>query len=131
MYARKATEIELDQHTLFDMAPAQRPPRAPDLIWNTMEELFGPVEQGTNAHARRNKAIKDLKLLGAEPEDLPRALASFRASWPRAYCTDIALATHFPLLRPKRVAPPCPDCGVGGGMHAIDCRAVTTTTSEH
>ncbi|HEY1309264.1 MAG TPA: hypothetical protein VGF24_37250 [Vicinamibacterales bacterium] len=95
--------------------------RKRDLIWDQMEVLFGTVVSGTNAHARRNKAVKDLKLLGAEPEDLPRALASFNAAFPRACCTDIALATHFPQFRPRHIDPPCPECGMSPPMHAADC----------
>lgn len=114
-------DIEAEQTSLFYMPEEPQPPRPRDLIWDRMEELFGPVKHGTNSHARRNKAIHDLKLLDAEPDELSRALTAFQASWPKAHCTDIALATHFPLLRPKKIEPPCSECGVGGGMHAEDC----------
>lgn len=99
--------------------------RPRDAIWDEMEVLFGRVVSGTNAHKKRNKAVKDLKLMGAEPAELPRALHGFNAAFPGACCTDMALATHFPRFRPKQIAPPCPDCGVGGGTHAADCSRVT------
>jgi len=95
--------------------------RKRDVIWDQMESLFGHVVSGTNAHSRRNKAVKDLKLMGAEPSDLPRALHSFQAAFPRACCTDIALATHFPQFRPKQISPPCGECGMSPPMHVADC----------
>jgi hypothetical protein len=99
--------------------------RPRDLIWDEMETLFGRVVSGTNAHKKRNKAVKDLKLMGAEAPELPRALHGFNVAFPGACCTDTALATHFPRFRPRTIAPPCPECGVGGGTHAIDCSRVT------
>lgn len=99
--------------------------RPRDQVWDQMEVLFGRVVSGTNAHKKRNKAVKDLKLMGAEPSELPRALHSFNAAFPGACCTDMALATHFPRFRPKQISPPCPECGVGGGTHSADCPRVT------
>ena len=99
--------------------------RPRDLIWDEMERLFGRVVSGTNGHKRRNKAVKDLKLMEAIPEELPRALRALNVAFPGITCTDIALATHFAQFRPRQISPPCPECGVGGGIHSIDCSRVT------
>jgi hypothetical protein len=72
--------------------------RPRDPIWDEMEVLFGHVVSGTNAHHKRNKAVKDLKLLGASAADLPRLYRLFQARFSGCTCTDVALATHYPLL---------------------------------
>lgn len=114
---------------LFDddglVVPRQRSPRKRDEIWDQMEALFGNVADGTNAHRKRNKAVRDLRLMEATAEELPRALHSFNAAFPGACCTDLALATHFPRFRPKQISPPCPECGMSPPMHVGDCSRVT------
>lgn len=101
-----------------------------DHIWDTLEELFGTVPPGTNAHAKRNKAIKDLRLMEATADELRRAYRTFNVSYPNARCTDTALATHFPDLRPKKVQAPCSECGTGGGWHTTDCSSVTLRPAD-
>lgn len=118
-----------DQEMLWqdDAEPAKRKPRKPrppDPIWEQLEVLFGPAVPGTNAHAKRNKAARDLRAYGATPASLVRAKAKYHQQFDGSACTDIALATHYPLLLPNGSAPvqaPCSECGVGGGLHAEDC----------
>lgn len=89
------------------LAPAE-PARARDLVWDELEHRFGPVAPRTNAHAKRNKAVADLKRAGATPE----TIAAAAAAWPRTFeatLTDVALATHYPQLVHKRAsAAPAP-----------------------
>lgn len=72
--------------------------RQPDVIWDTLVELFGPVADKTNAHGKRNKAVKDLKALGASVESLTTAVRQWPRLYPDATMTDVALATHYPQL---------------------------------
>jgi hypothetical protein len=102
-----------------------RKPGKPNPVWDTLIELCGPVEYGTRAHGKRNAAVKDLMLMKATPDELRRAAAAYNRQWPAAGCTDMALAMHFPLFRPKAIEKPCEECGVGGGTHSIDCSHVT------
>lgn len=103
------------------VVPQPRKPRKPDVIWDALEQIFGPVPYGTRAHGKRNLAVKDLRLMEATPDEVCRAKAEFHKAFPACRCTDMALAMHFPLLRPKKISPPCQECGVGGGYHAADC----------
>ena len=104
--------------------------RPRDVIWDEMEALFGRVVSGTNAHKKRNKAVRDLKLMDAQPAELDRALRSFNAAFPGACCTDMALATHFPRFRPKQIAQPCAECGMSPPNHAVDCVSVTSAAQR-
>jgi hypothetical protein len=111
------------------VVPQPKRPHKPNPVWDTLEELFGPVEHGTRAHGKRNAAERDLRLMNATPEEMRHAVVAYNAQWPAAGCTDMALALHFPLFRPKKIEQPCSECGIGGGCHAADCVTVTSDQS--
>lgn len=100
-----------------------------DLVWDVLVERFGSVAERTNAHAKRNKAVADLKRLGATAESVEAALKAWAKLFDGATATDVALATHYPQLLAAagwkdgqpRVSAACPECGVGGGLHVADC----------
>ena len=86
-----------------DLAPG-KPAQERDEIWDELEKLFGKVADKTTAHAKRNKAVADLKRAGATPE----TVAAAARAWPRMFeatLTDTALATHFPQLVHRRAGP--------------------------
>lgn len=126
--AKDVNEDDKEQ-PLAPQAARARPARKPDPVWDALVELFGPVVDKTNAHAKRNKAVGDLRKLGASADAIDAAMRA----WPRLFgdaaLTDVALATHYPQLlkaagwkdgQPTR-RKPCDECGVGGGMHAAGC----------
>ena len=84
-----------------------------DLVWDQMEVLFGRVASGTNAHKKRNRAVKDLKLMHADEDTIRYAYEQYLARFSGAICTDIALATHYPLLVDSEVPPPARRYGRG------------------
>ena len=89
-----------------------------DLVWDQMEVLFGRVVTGTNAHKKRNRAVKDLKLLHADEDTIRYAYEQYLARFSGAICTDIALATHYPLLVDAEV--PAPPRRFGRGVTAAE-----------
>lgn len=133
-------------------------PRARDEIWDFLEETFGSVgtDRRAQAHQKRNKAIADLRRLGATPDGIRYAIDAWSRRFVGATLTDIALATHYPQLAAGRgetisvsVAAPlppaailreravglerglkqgvCAECGVGGGRHTADCALARET----
>lgn len=112
-----------------DLAPRSRRERARDELWDKLADVFGPVADKTNAHAKRNKAIGDLRKLGASPDSIDAALAAWPRLFDGAAVTDVALATHYPQLAAtvdkaqarRRRSKPCDECGTGGGLHAAGC----------
>ena len=80
-----------------DLAPG-KPARARDLVWDELELHFGEVSDNTNAHAKRNKAVADLRRMGATPADIRGALRVWPRLFPGTTVTDVALATHYPQL---------------------------------
>lgn len=114
--------------TDVEVAEPPKKTRPPDPVWDVLVELFGPVVEKTNAHGKRNKAVKDLKALGATAETVKTAYRAWPRSFEGATVTDVALATHYPQLAQQsgikpgvdRI-PPCRECEMGGGLHAADC----------
>jgi hypothetical protein len=108
-------------------APASR--RKRDEVWDLLVELFGPVAERTNAHAKRNKAVADLKRLGATVETIRAGARAWPKLFEGATLTDVALATHYPQMAQAagvkdgevRQVESCAECGVGGGLHLADC----------
>jgi len=100
--------------------------RPRDLVWDDLERRFGKVAPKTNAHAKRNRAVADLKRLEATPETIAEAVRAWPALFPGATITDAALATHYPQLysakteRRQRIVT-CEECGIGGGLHLAEC----------
>lgn len=112
-----------------DTVSSPDPPGRPrDPLWDLLAERFGPVAERTNAHAKRNRAVADLRRLGATVETVAASLERWPRMFPDATVTDTALATHYPALAPRSSStgpgarrPPCPSCGVGGGLHVAGC----------
>lgn len=145
------TESDIEDDSSGDAVAS----RAPDEIWNLLEETFGAVADKTQAHGRRNKAVGDLRKLGATPDGIRYAMQAWSRQFAGATLTDIALATHYPQLTAGRgetvsVAaaplPPaavlrdrasslerglkqgvCSECGIGGGRHTTDCSLARET----
>ena len=91
----------------------EKTPRPRDLIWDQMEILFGRTVRGTRAHGKRTKAVKDMKLNGATEDTIRYAYEQYLARFSGAICTDIALATHYPLLVDSQIQPPPRRYGYG------------------
>lgn len=107
--------------------------RAADPLWDSLVETFGPVAEKTNAHAKRNRAVGDLRKLGATVDGIAAALKAWPRLFDGASVTDVALSTHYPQLLQaagwKGGAAPartivCDYCG-GRGKHAEDCTRPT------
>lgn len=92
-------DVHRDDQTSTDVEVAEAPvQRQPDVVWDSLVELFGSVVEKTNAHGKRNKAVKDLKALGATPETIASAVRQWPRMFEDATLTDVALATHYPQL---------------------------------
>ena len=86
--------------------PSLAPPSAA-LVTRVLDELFDSVAEAcginaaeltTSARGAMNRALKDLRSVGAEPDDVPRRAAIYRRTYPRNTLTPAALAKHWPQL---------------------------------
>ena len=73
--------------------------RPPDPIWDIMALLFGYTEPITRTErGRLNKAVKDLKDVGATPEEIKVRFRNYVKVMPQGcICTPMALVSNWSL----------------------------------
>jgi biotin operon repressor len=91
--------------------------REPDLIFEAIANACGiDITQLTGtSRGQLNKAAKELKEIGATPEDVTAKAQAFRRQYEQATLTPTALAKHWPQLasathKVKQGPATCPDC---------------------
>jgi biotin operon repressor len=125
--ATKATNQD-DQHDTRVRAITGREPeeeplaaaprkREPDLIFEAIANACGiDITQLTGtSRGQLNKAAKELKEIGATPDDVTAKAQAFRRQYEQATLTPTALAKHWPQLasathKVKQGPATCPDC---------------------
>ena len=102
--------------------------RRTDPIWDSLlDELGGNADGMTRSERGRwNRAVKELREAGATPSEIVRRSKVFRSRYPTATLTPTALSAHWGGLAGAKASasyvPPCPNCGMGGGLHLADCK---------
>jgi hypothetical protein len=71
--------------------------REPDLLWDTLEREIGKVATASE-RGRRNKALKELRDVGATPGELVVRCGRYRLRWPDIDLTATALAANWSTL---------------------------------
>lgn len=108
------------QRTVRENPLAPAPPgRAKDELWEAMMEACGytPTELTRSARGAANRAVKELRDIGASPTGVLARAGVFRKRWPDAALTPTALAKQYAHLgsagngKPPRVVKVrCADC---------------------
>jgi hypothetical protein len=85
--------------------------RKPDPIFDAIVTATStdPASMTKSARGALNKAAKELRDVGATPEDVARRARRYRERFPRAACTSSALVKHWPTLDHDVERPPIPD----------------------
>lgn len=79
------------------LAPRSTKIRKKDVLWDTLTAELG--EPATKSErGRRNKALKELRDIGATPEDIRSRLRNYRRRWPGVEVTATALAANWTTL---------------------------------
>lgn len=100
------TALPLDKPATLAKAPAPRPARPRDEIWDTVAELFygGTVAE---PHARAvGRIVRDLKALNATPREIRERLLRMQTAWPTLTLTGTALVKHWVTF--AGASPPTP-----------------------
>lgn len=69
--------------------------RPRDVVWDTLEAIFGPVTT-TSSRGARNRAVKELR--GTDPEEISRRVQAWPHHFPDATLTDQALVKWWDTL---------------------------------
>ncbi len=74
--------------------------REPDLLWDAMVVAFSIDSRALTDSARGvlNRAVGELRKVGAEPSEVPVRKAAYERKMPDAVCTPPALVKHWPYL---------------------------------
>lgn len=81
-------------------AKPTRRPRKPDPIWDTVLDSCGinPAEMTQSLRGSTNKAVKQLKDIGATPEGVKARARRHLEIWPNVTLTPSSLAKNYALL---------------------------------
>lgn len=122
-----------DVHQDLAAAPRERARTPRDDLWDALSEIFGDAVT-RNGRSLRGKTVTSLMEARATPDQIRAAPKLWRRVMPAgATFTETALDKHWSLLmREYEPAPQaaCPECGVGAGMHSIDCPTRAAEWSE-
>ena len=108
-------------------------PRANDLLFDALVMVckINPKALTSSARGAANRAIKELRQVGAEPEQIIQAASAYRLRYPDSAVTPSALAKHWPSLLEapapaQPVGPTCAECrGTGYVTEDNDERMVS------
>lgn len=96
-------------------------PRARDLLFEAVAAVAGQQigSLTKSERGRLNKAVSDLRAVGATPEQVRSAAAKYRTTYPGAALTATALAAHWSSIAPvpKESDRRCRICGMPEGEH--------------
>jgi len=87
-------------------------PRGRDILFETLAEVAGHdiARLTSSERGRLNRACKELKSAGADPEQIRAAARTWRVTYPTATLTPTALAAHWSTLNKTVVNRRCHDC---------------------
>lgn len=75
--------------------------RKPDKLWDLLVEELGPV-QTKSERGRRNRALRELREIGVNEDDLRGRIASYRRRWPEIELTATGIAANWTVLGQPR-----------------------------
>ena len=105
-------------------------PRARDALFDALVEVcqIDPKALTSSARGAANRAIKELREVGAEPEQIVQAARAYRTRYPGAAVTPSALAKHWPRLLEgsPATAPARPE-----GPTCSECRGTGYVTEDN
>jgi hypothetical protein len=103
-----ATPDATDQRTETEAETEAEEPLAPvgakrtDVVWDALMAVTGVTAVTSSARGAYNRATKDLRDVGAEPDEIARRGLVFRERWPDASLTPTALARRWGECDPDR-----------------------------
>ena len=106
-------------------------PRERDILFETLAEVAGHdiTRLTSSERGRLNKACKELKSAGADPEQIRAAARTWRVTYPTATLTPTALAAHWSTLNKTVVNRRCYDCDRPLNQHDLElCDTIRRAT---
>jgi biotin operon repressor len=92
--------------TLGPDRPTARKPKAPDELWDTLVAATGYAPETKSERGKWNRALKELRDLGATPEQVEARCREYQRRWPTMSLSPNALAGHWAALAQKSQVDP-------------------------
>lgn len=101
---------------------ARRPSRERDLLFEAVVDVCGqdPKRLTSSERGRINRALKDLRDVGATPEQIRKAATKWQTTYPSARLTATAIAANWTTIVPPAEIDRCPICGQQTDRHDDD-----------
>lgn len=96
--------------------------RKRDLLFESVVEVCGQDPQRLTAseRGRINRALKDLREVGATPEQVRKAASKWTVTYPNAKLTPTAIAANWTTIAPPTAILTCPACSQPRDRHDPD-----------
>jgi hypothetical protein len=72
-----------------------------DLLWEALVAAFGYTPVTRSERGKWNKACRELREAGVDPDEVRPRMLAYRARWPQINCNPMALVAHWGELAPK------------------------------
>lgn len=101
-------------------------PRKRDLLFEAVVDVCGQDARRLTGseRGRINKALKDLRAVGATPEEVRRAASRWATTYPSARLTPTAIAANWTTIVPPAPTATCPTCSQPTDRHDDDVCAI-------
>jgi hypothetical protein len=128
---RETQPISNERVLVTKETPSAAKPRERDILFETLAEVAGHdiTRLTSSERGRLNKACKELKAAGADPEQIRAAARTWRVTYPTATLTPTALAAHWSTLNKTVVNRRCYDCDRPLNQHDLElCDTIRRAT---
>lgn len=114
------------EHRKTEVTPARPTSRERDLLFETIVDVCGQDARRltSSERGRINKALKDLRAVGATPEQIRKAATRWTTTYPNARLTATAIAANWTTIVPPAETARCEICGQPTDRHDDDVCAI-------
>jgi len=100
-YVAEQNRTEQKEQKGKNTIPAKKPERKPNPLWDALCFHFGLKTDTKNEKSRIGKIVRDMKLKGIEPDQIPEKITYYKQHMSDCFCTPEALLKHWDTLKPK------------------------------
>jgi hypothetical protein len=124
------TMTEEQREISDEISPRLPQIRKPNPIWDALEDAFGEPRTAPE-RSRRGKTVKELREVGASPEQVAYAVKRHRSLWPAMTVTERSIVAHWSeLVHAKKQEAALPDAPIPEFYAKVLAQRAKTQTEE-
>lgn len=119
---REPRPVSKTESSKTEVTPARRSSRERDLLFEAVVDVCGQDARRltSSERGRINRALKDLRDVGATPEQIRKAATKWQTTYPGARLTATAIAANWTTIVPPAEIDRCAICGQRTDRHDDD-----------